>query len=100
MLTMTQWVDIIKDKLGSSYSKNRIRNIIKTECLYSSEKYDGMYQVDGEQVWKKIIMADPIAREKARELRWKDWVSVESWHHGLNRYICNKKGWDGDGFNG
>lgn len=58
MLTMTDWVKVLK-AFGYVPSKREISMEIKSTCLSIPHKVFGTYQVNDDAVWNNIVLANP-----------------------------------------
>lgn len=84
MLSMTTWIYVIKTLLKSEMKRNDIRNTIINKCLYSSKKFNGAYQVDGQKVWEHIIIEDYGCKKKIEELHISSVLGVYSYYEEIS----------------
>ncbi len=68
-MTLTSWIEFIKDILHSHKTKSKIRTQILNTCLYSSKKICGAYQVNSTLVWENIIISDESCKKRCEELK-------------------------------
>lgn len=78
MISYTDWAFIIKCHLKSSMSEKCIKEKLK-KCIVG-RNYGGGYIVDGELVWKEIIIKDPQCADKLKEYKIKDYIDIESYY--------------------
>ena len=77
-MNLEKWTSMVK-RVGSKYTRNEIKGIIKSECLNSNKKILGAYQISGEKIWHRLIENDPNCQEALEENKIKDWLDLESW---------------------
>lgn len=80
MLSLTNWVYVIKTLLRSELTASEIREAILNDCLFTSDLFWGEYQVDGEKVYKMIICKDANCRKRCEELRISNVFEVLSYY--------------------
>ncbi len=76
-MNLAEWTYAVKF-VGSKKSKNQITKIIKEECLMSKDKVYGIYLIDGNKVWNKLIKDDPDCQSVIEDKKIHDVLSLES----------------------
>lgn len=82
-MTLTSWVEFIKDILRSNKTKTKIRTQILNTCLYSPEKFLGAYQVNPELVWERIIIPDESCTKHREELKLRSAYDAMAYYEEL-----------------
>lgn len=81
MLSMTKWANIIVKNLNYPSSVKSISEQIKRECLLTTKKINGAYQIDHDKVWNTIILSSPECVKRLDELQIDDVLEMESWQY-------------------
>ena len=77
-MNLEDWTSMVK-RIGSQKTRSEIKNIIKSECLFSQKRIMGAYQINGDAVWNRLIICDTACQEGLKENRIKGWIDMESW---------------------
>ncbi len=81
-MNVTDWC-IILNFLGTEKTKKEISDTLKQSCLATPPKVYGVYCVDDEKAWNKLIVAEKECYEAAKKLRMECSADVEPWYFEL-----------------
>lgn len=76
-MNLQAWVESVK-LMGSRQSKTAIRESIKERCLVQKKMVCGTYLIDGEKVWREIILNDIQCCQYVKENRIDSPLDIES----------------------
>lgn len=84
MLSLTNWQYVIKNLLRSQFTKNEIRTLILNQCLSSSQKLNGSYQVDDNKVFDLVICKDVRCLARMHELNISSVYGILSYYEEIS----------------
>ena len=77
-MSISAWVDFIKEKLECPLKKTEIRRLIIEEC--TEGKFYNCYRIHDEAIWEKIIQKYSVCKRRVKEMNIDNTTDILSWY--------------------